>query len=92
METMMKAVVLVPFPFEVCSEIGLRLRSYSPYAHTLTLSCTNGSNSYLPAQSQICRGGYEVEAFLWLRSRQLPDDTDRMLIEQNLNLISKLSK
>jgi len=82
-------VVLVPYPFEVSSEIGLRLRSYSPYAHTLTLSCTNGSHSYLPAQSQICRGGYEIKSFLWFRPRQLPDDTDQRLIEQNIELIAK---
>ena len=82
-------VVLVPFPFEVSSEIGLRLRAYSPFAHTLLLSCTNGSNSYLPAQSQICRGGYEIESFLWFRPRQLPDDTDQRLIEQNICLIEQ---
>ena len=84
-------VVLVPFPFEVSSEIGLRLRNYSPYAHTLLLACTNGSNSYLPAQSQICRGGYEIESFLWFRPRQLPDDTDTILIDQNLNMIEKFT-
>lgn len=82
-------VVIVPYPFEVCSEIGLRLRNYSPYAHTLTLSCTNGSHSYLPAQSQICRGGYEIESFLWFRPRQLPDDADTQLISQNLNMINR---
>jgi hypothetical protein len=80
----------VPFPFEVCSEIGLRLRYYSPFAGTLLFSCTNGSNSYLPAQSQLCRGGYEVESFRWFRPRQLPDDTDRLLIEQNLRLLENL--
>ena len=82
-------VVLVPYPFEVFSEIGLRLRNYSPYAHTLTISCTNGCNSYLPTQSQICRGGYEINSFLWFRPRQLPDDTDFRLIKQNLKLIKK---
>ena len=83
-------VVLVPYPFEVSSEIGLRLRNYSSFAHTLTMSCTNGSNSYLPAQSQICRGGYEINSFLWFRPRQLPNDTDRILIEQNLKLMEDL--
>jgi len=82
-------IVLVPFAFEVSSEIGLRLRAYSPFAHTLLLACTNGSNSYLPAQSQLCRGGYEVESFLWFRPRQLPDDSDTQLIEQNLCLIQQ---
>ncbi|MCL2812261.1 MAG: hypothetical protein FWD25_10315 [Clostridia bacterium] len=83
-------VALVPFPFEVCSEIGLRLRHYSPFAHTLLLSCTNGSNSYLPAQSQLCRGGYEVDSFRRFHPGQLPDDTDRLLIERNLELLESM--
>ena len=83
-------VALVPFPFEICSEIGLRLRDYSPFAHTLLLSCTNGSNSYLVTQNQICQGGYEVEEFYWFRPCQLPDNADAMLIEKNLRLLDKV--
>ena len=83
-------VVWIPYPFEVSTEIGLRLRTDSPFAHTLLLSCTNGSNSYLPAQSQICRGGYEVESFRWFRPRQMPDDADYRIIQQNMKLIEKL--
>ena len=82
--------VLVPFPFEVSTEIGMRLRNYSSFGHTLLLSCTNGSNSYLPAQSQLCRGGYEVESFRWFRHRQLPDNADTLIIERNLQLMEKL--
>jgi len=83
-------VVLVPYPFEVFSEIGLRLRQYSPFAHTLTMSCTNGSHSYLPAESAICRGGYEIDSFLWFRPRQMPNNADFLLIQQNLELINRL--
>jgi hypothetical protein len=83
-------VVFVPFPFEASAEIGLRLRTYSPFAHTLLLSCTNGSNSYLPAQSQLCRGGYEVESFYRFRKNRLPDDSDTRLINQNLSLILEM--
>ena len=83
-------VVLVPYPFEVSSEIGLRLRHYSPFAHTLTMSCTNGSHSYLPAESQIARGGYEINSFKWFRPRQMPDNADFLIVEQNLKLIQSL--
>jgi hypothetical protein len=83
-------VALVPYPFETLSEIGLRLREYSPYAHTLLLSCTNGSNSYLPAQGDLVRGGYEVDSFYGFRPRRLPDDTDRYTIEANLKLMEQL--
>jgi hypothetical protein len=84
--------VFIPFPFETSTEIGLRLRHYSPFAHTLLLSCTNGSNSYLPAQSQLCRGGYEVESFRWFRPRQLPDNSDTLIIERNLQLLEALQE
>jgi len=82
-------IVLVPVPFEVSSEISLRLRAYSKYGHTLALGCTNGSNSYLVAQDQICRGGYEVERFMAIGPRQLTNNADMHLINQNLQLMEK---
>jgi hypothetical protein len=80
-------LVFVPIPFEPFSEISLRLRAYSPYGFTLVLGCTNGSYSYLPTQDQLCRGGYEVEMFLWARARRLPDDADAWMIRENLRII-----
>ena len=82
-------VVFVPVPFEASSEISLRLRAYSKYGYTLALGCTNGSNSYLPAQDQIPRGGYEVEQLMWAAPRRLADDADMHLINQNLQLMEK---
>jgi hypothetical protein len=79
--------VMVPIPFEPCSEIGLRLRAYSRFGHTLSLGCTNGSNSYLPTQDQICRGGYEVEQFKWGGPRELPDDADWWMVKENLRIM-----
>ena len=81
-------IVFIPVPFEVSSEISLRLRTYSKYGHTLALGCTNGSNSYLVSQDQICRGGYEVERFR-SRARQFVDNVDMHLINQNLQLMEK---
>jgi len=83
-------VVLVPVPFEASSEISLRLRAYSKYGHTLALGCTNGSNSYLPSQDQICRGGYEIERWTWARPRRLVDNADMHLVNQNIQLMEKL--
>jgi len=82
-------VVLVPVPFEASSEISLRLRTYSKYGYTLALGCTNGSNSYLPTQDQITRGGYEVEQLMWAAPRRLADNADMHLINQNLQLMGK---
>ncbi|MCL2305001.1 MAG: hypothetical protein FWC43_06615 [Planctomycetaceae bacterium] len=83
-------IVLVPVPFEASSEISLRLRAYSKYGHTLGLGNTNGSNSYLPTRDQIPRGGYEIDRFQWSGERQLTDNADTHLINQNLELIKSL--
>ena len=83
-------VVFVPFPYEVFTEITMRLREFSPYLHTLSISCANGSHGYLPDQSQMCRGGYEVEMFKWMTPDRLPEDTDVRIVEENLRLMEKL--
>jgi hypothetical protein len=83
--------VLVPVPFEASSEISLRLRAYSKFGYTLALGYTNGDNSYLPVQDQICRGGYEVERFLWAKPRQLPVNSDMYLINANLKIMDCFS-
>ena len=83
-------VVMVPIPFEASCEIGLRLRTYSKYGYTLSLGCTNGSNSYLATSDQVCLGGYEIDRFTTTGPRRLADNVDNHLINQNLQLIGKL--
>ena len=80
-------VVFVPFPYEHFSEISLRLREYSPYPYTLSLSCTNGYNVYLPSEDQLCRGGYEVGCFMYGNLFPLADNTDNNIIRENLRII-----
>ncbi len=82
-------VVFVPFPFEMFSEIALRLREYSPYPYTLSLSCTNGYNVYLPSEDQLCRGGYEVGCFMYGNLFPLADNTDQHIIDENMRIIKK---
>ena len=85
-------VAFVPIPFEPFSEISLRLRAYSPIGHTLAIGCANGSNSYLPTQDQLCRGGYEVERFMWGAPRQLPANTDAHIVNQNLAMLNNIKQ
>lgn len=80
-------VVFVPFPFEQFSEIAMRLREYSPFTYTLTLSCTNGYNVYLPSEDQLCRGGYEVGCFMYGNLFPLADNTDQHIIDENMRII-----
>jgi hypothetical protein len=79
--------VFIPVPFEPSCEISLRLRAYSKFGYTLAMGYCNGSNSYLPSQDQLCRGGYEVERFYWSKPRQLPDNTDWLLVKENLRIM-----
>ncbi len=79
--------VFIPFTCEVFSEITLRLREYSPYPHTLTLSNTNGYTAYLPSEDQICRGGYEVMCFRYGSVYTLTDDADQHYIDENLRIL-----
>ena len=80
-------IVFIPFPFEMFSEIVMRLRDYSDYPYTLCLSCTNGYNVYLPSEDQLCRGGYEVGCFMYGNQFPLADNTDQNIINENLRII-----
>lgn len=79
--------VFIPFPFEQFSEICLRLREYAGFQHTLTLSCANGYNGYLPTESELCRGGYEVGVFRYASAYSLADNTDQNIIDENLRIL-----
>lgn len=85
-------IVFIPFPFEMFSEIVMRLREYSPYTYTLCLSCANGYNVYLPSQDQLCRGGYEVGCFMYGHLFPLADNTDQNIISENLRIINENKK
>lgn len=82
-------IVFIPFPFEMFSEISVRLREYSPYPYTLCLSCTNGYALYLPSEDQLCRGGYEVGCFMYGNLFPLADNTDQNIINENLRIINR---
>lgn len=83
-------VAFVPFPFEVFSEITLRIRKYSPYEYTLCMSNANGSNSYFPSQDQICRGGYEVVTSKSVNVYTLANDADDFAVDEVLGLLDAL--
>ncbi len=84
------SVAFVPFHFEFFSEIGLRMRKYSPFAYTLCVCNTNGSNFYLPSSDQFVRGGYEIDIFRLANVYKLIDDTDTVIINENMRILNKL--
>ncbi len=82
-------VVFFPAPFELFSETALKLRQFAPCKHALTLSNANGYYSYLPAQHEICHGGYEVDSFLYHGALSLRDDTEQTFVRENIHLLTK---
>ncbi len=80
-------VSFIPFPFEIFSEISLRLRYHAPTRYTLCLSNTNGYNAYLPTEDQIVRGGYEILCFLYSGAYTLVNNSDQVLLDENLRIL-----
>ncbi|MBE6884823.1 MAG: hypothetical protein E7487_09490 [Ruminococcaceae bacterium] len=80
---------IVPFQFEMFIEMTLRLRLYSKFTHTLSLSNANGALAYLPSQDQICRGGYEIWQFRFANTYKLVDDADNYMVTENLKLLDE---
>ncbi len=85
----LNSAIFVPFPFEVFSEITVRLRQYSPYGHTLSLCNANGALAYLPSKEQIGRGGYEVDQFTRRHVFTMVEDTDDHILRENLAIMRK---
>ncbi len=75
-------LLLIALPYEIFSEITLRLRAYLPSPYVLCLSNANGYNGYFPSQDQICRGGYEVDSFVMGHVYNLTQDADQKLIDE----------
>lgn len=85
-------VAIVSTPFELFSEIGLRIARHSPIPYTLTLSNTNGSEGYLVTQDQLCRGGYETDMFKHGYLQPYADDADWHMLTDTLKNIEKLKE
>ena len=83
-------VAFVSFPFEVFSEISLRIAKASPFKKTLTLNNTDGSMIYFPTKSEIVLGGYEVIMFEHFDTYSLVEDSDSFAVKGCLKLLGEL--
>ena len=72
--------VLVGFPYEVFTEIGMRIDKAFPETEVLTVINTNGSYAYFVTQDSICRGGYEINQFLYRNIQSYCHDADYRLV------------
>ena len=85
-------VAFVGFPYELFSEIGLRIDEHIKDLHILSLSNANGSLGYFPTQDQLCRGGYEIKMFKYNDVQSFSDDADFHLMSETIETINKLER
>jgi len=90
--TLGDALAFCPTPYELFSEICLRLRDAGPCRHTLAVSLTNGYEAYLPSRDALCRGGYEVGCFRYGSIAALDDNTDTVLIGHFLRILRTMQR
>jgi hypothetical protein len=55
-------VAFIGFNVEMLTEIGMAIKSGSPYNHTFIITHCNGSSGYLPPAGLYKEGGYEVNS------------------------------
>ena len=82
--------VLVSFPYELFSEIGINIKAKSPFPRTLSLALTGGALAYFVTENEIPYRGYEVDMFLLGNVQPYPDDADRSLTELTLKHLDDL--
>ena len=50
---------IVSFPGEIFTELGMYIKSRSPYKYTMVVELTNGSIGYIPDRKAYIEGNYE---------------------------------
>jgi hypothetical protein len=75
---------IVSFPNEIFTELGLYLKSRSPYPYTIITELTNGSNGYIPDRKGYSEGNYEP-----ISSKVAPGSGE-ILVENALRMLDEL--
>jgi neutral ceramidase len=73
-------------PFEVFAEIGLEIKTKSPFQPSFTIEQANGSYGYLPSPEQHELGGYET----WLSTNKVEIEASRRIIAKLIDLFAKI--
>lgn len=85
-------IIFAGFPYELFSEIGLRIDRYIKDARVLSLVLTNESRAYFITEDAICRGGYEVELFTRGKVQPYVNNADWHLITQTVEHIKSMEE
>jgi hypothetical protein len=79
-------LAILAIPFEVFAEIGLELKSKSPFDDTFVIELANDSRGYLPTPSQHTLGGYET----WLGTNRVQLDASELITAQLLQMLAEI--
>ncbi|MCE5321974.1 neutral/alkaline non-lysosomal ceramidase N-terminal domain-containing protein [bacterium] len=75
----------ISFPGELFTEVGLRIKSRSPFRHTYIIGLANGYVGYVPTREAISQGGYEVE------TRHVDEKAALAIEDISVKLLNELS-
>lgn len=81
-------LAVLSIPFETFAEIGLELKSKSPFEHTFTIELANGSRGYLPTPRQHQLGGYET----WMGTNRVEKQASVKITESLLKMMHEANK
>lgn len=76
--------IFVAFPFELFSEIALRINKEKQGYEVFSLSNANGSEGYFPTDSELPKGGYEIDMYLTNYIQPYCDKADWHLMKETL--------
>tara|TARA_R110002096_G_scaffold100173_11_gene222040 strand:- start:1269 stop:2672 length:1404 start_codon:yes stop_codon:yes gene_type:complete len=79
-------LAICAIPFEVLVEIGLELKSSSPFENTFVIELANGGFGYLPSRLQHAFGGYET----WLATNKVEKDSAEIVVRNLIEMMDEL--
>jgi len=79
-------LAICAIPFEVFAEIGLELKTRSPFDDTFVIELANGAYGYLPTPTQHQFGGYET----WLSTNRVQKDASVLIVRELLEMMEEL--
>ena len=82
------ALSISAIPFETFVEIGLELKSRSPFSQTFTVELANGWYGYLPTPEQHELGGYET----WIGTNFVQKDASKKIVDALLKMSGDLQQ
>lgn len=77
---------IAAIPFEVFTDIGLEIKSKSPFPSTFTIELANGSHGYLPTPEQHRLGGYET----WPGTNMVEKEASIKIVNEIMKLFQQV--